>query len=91
MDDEFVIIPEFPNYEINRNGVVRNVKNLKELKHSYYHTCWATVRLFKSNHPYERSVRELVLLIFGEDNIDLYNPLEHKELIPEESYYRNLL
>ena len=75
---EFVTIPEFENYLINKNGVVKNKNNNKILKLKNN----VSVRLSKNNKLYRFNVKKLASTIFKieEDNYETIEEFENYEI-----------
>lgn len=63
MTEDFHTIPNFPNYEINRLGVVRNKTNGYNLKVRRNGNCRDTT-LYKDGRPHDISVEKLLRLVF---------------------------
>lgn len=55
-------IEEFPNYEINENGEVRNKKKGNILKWNITKNGYAIVRMYKDGKQYGRNVHRLLLM-----------------------------
>lgn len=74
---EYIQLTDFPTYEINRAGIVRNIKTKRplkqELRDGYY-----KVNLFKDGKNYIRSVHRLLGLTFipNPDNLPLIDHID---------------
>ena len=74
MEEEFRVINEFPDYEINRDGVVRRISDGFEPKIRIDNKTWV-VTLYKNKKEYKRVVALLVAKTF------LENPLNCKYIL----------
>lgn len=77
---EYVQLNDFPSYEINRNGIIRNIKTKQhikpELRDGYY-----KVNLFKNGKNYIRSVHRLLGLTFipNPDNLPIIDHIDRNK------------
>lgn len=72
-------IEEFPNYSIDRNGVITNLTTKQQVKWSYRRSNWPTVTLYRDGKAYERSVAILITTAYGNRaHADIKNELAHE-------------
>ena len=66
--EKWVTIRNFPDYEINTNGRIRNIKTGRMLKTSINHNGYETVCLRKNKTQYTKRVHRLVVESFYDND-----------------------
>lgn len=62
---EWVVVERFPKYEINRSGVVRNIRTGREKKPD---SRGGTMRLQHEGHSYSVKIASMIARAFGEQS-----------------------
>ena len=82
MNEWWQIIQEFPNYEVSRDGQVRNINTGRILKSTISNMGYERVRLYKDSCSKQMSVHRLVALAFiaNPDNKRCVNHIDNNPL-----------
>ena len=73
----FKVIPEFPDYEINNEGFVKNIHTGKEKKSVLGNDNYLRIHLYRDKKPYSNLVHRLVAKLFLKQHNKKYDQVDH--------------